>query len=96
MHFSAKTVNSNSLPFGIRLADDIYLDLPYVAVSTIANRNDIPLDYQGGAQKITKPKQINAVRHNRLAEFDFVPKTDRQAIKDCVTTLAIAYEPEAE
>lgn len=95
VHFSAKTVNSNTTAFGIRLANDRKLDLPYVAASTI-DRTHLPMDYTKNIGKpSTAVKQINAVRHNRLTEFDFVPVTDQQAIKACATTLATVYETEA-
>ena len=95
VHFSAKTVNSNTISFGIRLSADRKLDLPYVAASTI-DRTHLPMDYTKNIGKpSTAVKQINAARHNRLTEFEPVPEMDQQAIKDCAATLAMAYEPEA-
>lgn len=94
VHFSAKTVNSNALPFGIRLSINVKINLPYVAASLV-NRNDIPMDYTRNIGKpSTMVKQINAVRHNTLNEFEQVPQADIDDISECYAILDSGYEPE--
>lgn len=45
-HFSAKTVNSNASPVGIRLARDQGVHLPYLSVRTLLSAGtEVPIDY---------------------------------------------------
>lgn len=57
VHFSSKTVNSNALPCGIRLGGEDYVDLPYVAVSTM-QPGSVPCDYFKGASGAGVIKQV--------------------------------------
>lgn len=61
VHFSAKVVNSNALPAGVRLSKDQRLHLPYVAVLTIG-ADAVPLDYVKNAGAVaTIVKAFQAV-----------------------------------
>jgi hypothetical protein len=99
VHFSAKTVNSNTLPFGIRLGIDIKLNLPYVAASTM-NRLSIPMDYivcsnTKGSGKSIRMKQINAARSGVFDEFESIPpQTEVDTILDACSILNSDYESE--
>ena len=63
IHFSSKTVNSNAMASGIRLAKGSALDLPYVSARCLMSAGvKLSLDYlEGGATQAGKMKQINAV-----------------------------------
>ncbi len=63
VHFTAKVVNSNAIPVGVRLGPDDALDMPYVSLRTLLGSGlSFPLDYaKGGAGKAGIVKQINWV-----------------------------------
>jgi hypothetical protein len=94
VHFSAKAVNSNTLPFGIRLGTNVNLALPYIAVSSI-DRSNVPMDYTKniGAPSIMS-KQINAARLKSLDRFEQVPQVNIDSIMACTEILNSGYEPE--
>jgi len=58
VHFSAKTSNSNTPAFGIRLSTAGRSELPYVAVSTMA---DIPADYTSTGNNGANAKMLAQV-----------------------------------
>jgi len=86
IHFSSKTVNSNAMASGIRLAKGAALDLPYVAARTLMSAGvKLPLDYlEGGATQAGKMKQINAVLSNSEFALGASPE-ERSAILEAVS-----------
>ena len=91
VHFSAKSVNSNTPAFGIRLDKSLNLDLPYVAASTM-ERTYVPMDYtKNVGKRATVVKQINAIRHQKSEQFQNIPQADIEAILACNQTLDLGY-----
>jgi hypothetical protein len=86
IHFSSKTVNSNAMASGIRLAKGTALDLPYVAARTLMSAGvKLSLDYlEGGATQAGKMKQINAVLGNSEFAQGASPE-EREAILGAVS-----------
>jgi hypothetical protein len=81
IHFSAKTVNSNTPSYGVRLGAQDRIDLPYVALSTM-QADAIPADYDKNAGKIaTVVAQVSAVIEGKLDDFESVPEADVQTIR---------------
>ena len=70
-HFSAKAVNSNANPCGVRVVD--LEDLPYISVSTVGPQS-VPLDYLICGANTTAANQINSVKlgtvENRFKAID--------------------------
>lgn len=93
VHFSAKAINSNALPAGIRLAHSEKLDLPYVAVRTIGPVA-VPLDYVANVGKIaTIAKNLDAVLQNRVYElYGGVTEDDIVIYRDRAAEAATHYE----
>ena len=92
IHFSAKTVNSNTPSYGVRLGAEDYVDLPYVAVSTM-NAPAIPADYDKNAGSIaTVVAQVSAVIEDSLDDFDSVPRADLDAIRAAQSLLQNRFE----
>ncbi len=92
IHFSAKTVNSNTPAYGVRLGAEDYLDLPYVAVSTM-NAGSVPADYDKNAGPIaTIVAQVSAVIEDRLDDFESVPQADVDAIRAAQPVLQTRFE----
>ena len=92
IHFSAKTVNSNTPAYGVRTGAEDRLDLPYVAVSTM-DAATIPADYEKNAGPIaTIVAQVSAVIVGRLDEFESVPKADVDAIRAAQSVLQTRFE----
>lgn len=92
IHFSAKTVNSNTPAFGVRLGKRDRLDLPYVAVSTMDSQK-VPADYEKNAgSTATVLAQISATLEGRLADFESVPPRDVAAIREAINALDEHYE----
>lgn len=92
IHFSAKTVNSNTPAYGVRLGTVDRLDLPYVAVSTM-NAAEIPVDYDKNAGPIaTVVAQVSAVIEGRLDDFESVPQADVDAIRAAQPVLQTRFE----
>lgn len=60
IHFNSKAVNSNAIPFGVRLSKTDKVDLPYVAVSTIGP-DKVFLDFSGNAGETKAASQVLAV-----------------------------------
>lgn len=92
IHFSAKTVNSNTPAYGVRLGTEDRLDLPYVAVGTM-NAASVPADYDKNAGAIaTVVAQVSAVIEGRLDEFESVPQADVAAIHAARPLLQTRFE----
>lgn len=92
IHFSAKTVNSNTPAYGVRLGAEDRLDLPYVAVSTM-NAASVPADYDKNAGPIaTVVAQVSAVIEGRLDDFESVPQADVDAIRAAQHVLQTRFE----
>lgn len=92
IHFSAKTVNSNTPSYGVRLGAEDRLDLPYVAVSTI-NAASLPPDYDKNAgSNATVVAQVSAVIEGRLDEFESVLQADVGAIRAAQPVLQTRFE----
>ena len=91
IHFSAKTVNSNTPSYGVRLGVEDRIDLPYVAVSTMQSAA-IPADYDKNAGKIaTVVAQVSAVIESKLGDFESVPEADVQAIREALPALQARF-----
>jgi hypothetical protein len=77
VHFSAKVVNSNTPAAGIRISDDVKLNLPYVCVRTIGP-SLVPLDYiKNAGPPATVAKNLDAVLQGTVhAKFTDVPDDD--------------------
>lgn len=96
VHFSAKTVNSNTPAYGVRLGRDRRLDLPYVALSTM-DSGSIPTDYRKNANNAaTVLAQASAVLENRLGEYATVPTDDIAAIRTASIVLDEYYDSGSE
>ena len=92
IHFSAKTVNSNTPSYGVRLGTEDRLDLPYVAVSTM-HAAAIPADYDKNAGSIaTVVAQVSAVIEDSLGDFESVPQADLDAIRTAQSVLQNRFE----
>ena len=92
IHFSAKTVNSNTPPYGVRLGVEDRIDLPYVALSTMQG-DAIPADYDKNAGKIaTVVAQVSAVIESKLDDFESVPTADVQAIREAMPALQTRFD----
>lgn len=91
VHFSAKTVNSNTPAFGVRLGTHDRIDLPYVGVST--TRTPTPVDYakQVGAVA-TVMAQASAVLDERLHDYEAPLAEDVAAIRTAAGLLETHYE----
>lgn len=86
VHFSSKTVNSNAMASGIRLARTAGVELPYVSARTLVSAGvKLPLDYlEGGATQAGTMKQINAVLRNSDFALGAAPE-EREAILAAVS-----------
>ena len=92
VHFSAKTINSNTPAFGIRLGKAAHQNLPLVSVSTI-NPATVPFDYEKNAgSTATILAQVSAIQENRLEDFDAVPPQEETVIRDALKLLDENYE----
>lgn len=92
VHFSAKTTNSNTRAFGIRLGTMDRQALPFVSVSTI-NPDAVSVDYEENSGKnATILKQIDAVLEKRLDNFETVRSDDVAIIRNAVKELDERYE----
>lgn len=92
VHFSAKTINSNTPAFGIRLGKMDRKNLPFVSVSTM-DPATVPYDYEKNAgSTATILAQVAAVQENRLEDFDAVPPQDMIVIRDALKLLHDSYE----
>ncbi len=91
-HFSAKTVNSNTPAFGVRIGVDDRIDIPYVAVSAM-NMITIPVDYEKNAGSVaTVVAQVSAVVEKGLQEYEDPPSVDVDAISSAAVSLKKRYE----
>lgn len=90
VHFSTKTINSNSEKGGIRLAQSQALDLPYISARTLLSDNlTIPTDYQANAGKTaTMFKAIkSALLNDDTNEQDEAFKKATQALQSDIKSL---------
>jgi hypothetical protein len=82
-HFSAKAVNSNASPAGVRIVDRV--DLPYISVSSVGPAL-VALDDFNGANKAAAPSQINGVMLGNLRErFKEIDEDEVNFIKQMTT-----------
>lgn len=91
IHFSAKTVNSNTPSYGVRLGAEDRIDLPYVALSTM-QADAIPADYDKNGKIATVVAQVSAVIEGKLDDFESVPRADVQAIHKARPALQTRFE----
>ena len=92
IHFSAKTVNSNTPPYGVRLGTEDRLDLPYVAVCTM-NATAIPSDYEKNSGTVaTIVAQVSALFEGKLDDFESVPQADVDAIRAAQPVMQTRFE----
>lgn len=82
VHFSAKTVNSNTPACGIRLGAEVWGELPYVAVATTGG---VPVDYTSSGtngSNATVLAQISAALAGNTGElFEGTPSGEIETIK---------------
>lgn len=95
-HFSAKTVNSNTPAFGVRIGVKDRIDIPYVAVSAMnVNQINVPVDFLvGGAQGkgACIAAQMSAVVDEGLQLYEEPPTADVDAINKAAASLKKKYE----
>ncbi len=90
IHLSAKQVNSNVEPGGVRLIHCI--DLPYLAIST-CDPQGILLESQlkGGAASAPIFKQIFAVTENNLDDYEGFSENEIKKIKEIFNLNSVSY-----
>ncbi|HEB71384.1 MAG TPA: hypothetical protein ENI77_02040 [Nitrospirae bacterium] len=90
-HFSAKTVNSNTPAFGVRIGVKDRIDIPYVAVSAM-DMSAIPVDYEKNAGSIaTIVAQVSAVVEEGLQDYEEPSSKDIDAISSAASSLRKKY-----
>lgn len=90
-HFSAKTVNSNTPAFGVRIGANDHLSLPYVGVTTI-ELGLIPVDYvKNAGPTATVVKQVSAVVEEGLQDYEDPPEQDIKSINEAAEVLKQQY-----